>query len=60
MYYNLVNLIIAQVFGSLIKRPEGSRPVMVVIDEMAGFVPGALCHIYIQEYCSLEEVGTSP
>ena len=35
VYYNLVNLIIAQVFGSLIKRPEGSRPVMVVIDEMA-------------------------
>lgn len=34
-YYNVINLIIAQVFDSLIKRPEGSLPVMVVIDEMA-------------------------
>lgn len=34
-YYNVINLIIAQVFGSLIKRPEGSRPVLVVIDELA-------------------------
>lgn len=34
-YYNVVNLIISQVFGSLIKRPEGSRPVLVVIDELA-------------------------
>ena len=31
----MINLIIAQVFDSLIKRPEGSLPVMVVIDEMA-------------------------
>lgn len=34
-YYNVINLIIAQVFGCLIKRPEGSSPVMVVIDEAA-------------------------
>lgn len=34
-YYNVVNLIIAQVFGCLIKRPEGSAPVMVVLDEFA-------------------------
>lgn len=34
-YYNLINLIIAQVFGSLIKRPEGSKPVLVVVDELA-------------------------
>lgn len=34
-YYNVVNLIISQVFASLIKRPEGSNPVLVVIDEFA-------------------------
>lgn len=34
-YYNVVNLIISQVFASLIKRPEGSSPVLVVIDELA-------------------------
>ena len=34
-YYNVVNLIIAQVFGCLIKRPEGSAPVMIVLDEFA-------------------------
>ena len=34
-YYNVINMIIAQVFGCLIKRPEGSAPVMVVIDELA-------------------------
>lgn len=34
-YYNIINLMIAQVFGALIKRPEGSAPVLVVIDELA-------------------------
>ena len=32
-YYGVVNLIISQVFGCLIKRPEGSPGVIVAIDE---------------------------
>ena len=44
-YYNVINLIIAQVFSSLTKRPEGSAPVIVCIDELArlcsrGPIPG--------------------
>lgn len=34
-YENILNLITAQVFAGLIQRPEGSRPVLVVIDELA-------------------------
>ena len=34
-YTGVVNLIISQVFSCLVKRPEGSRPVLVVLDEMA-------------------------
>ena len=37
-YYGVVNLIISQVFGCLIKRPEGSPGVIVAIDEL-----GRLC-----------------
>lgn len=37
-YYNVINLIISQVFSALIRRPEGSLPVMVVIDEFARLV----------------------
>lgn len=37
-YYNVINLIVSQVFSALIKRPEGSLPVMVVIDEFARLV----------------------
>lgn len=48
-YYNVINLIIAQVFDSLIKRPEGSLPVMVVIDEMARLCSrGAICGLHNQ------------
>lgn len=36
--YNVINLIVSQVFSALIKRPEGSLPVMVVIDEFARLV----------------------
>ena len=34
-YASVMNLIISQVFSCLVKRPEGSRPVLVVLDEMA-------------------------
>ena len=37
-YYGVVNLIISQVFGCLIKRPEGSPGAIVAIDEL-----GRLC-----------------
>lgn len=33
-YYGVVNLIISQIFGCLIKRPEGSPGVIVAIDEL--------------------------
>lgn len=36
-YYNIINLMIAQVFAGLIKRPEGAEPVLVIIDELARF-----------------------
>lgn len=36
-YYNVINLMIAQVFAGLIKRPEGAPPVLVIVDELARF-----------------------
>ena len=55
-YYNIINLMIAQVFAGLIKRPEGSEPVLVIICPSVNFLhqmPSSLKQVIYQVLGSL-------